>query len=293
MLSRQKVLLSLLSHADRPLTRLSFMKLVFLLRHEYRAISDSAFYDFVPYKYGPFSFALYREMDALAQQGYIALTDESVALTPDFERVAHPPVKELPKAVLAAVDSVCQRFGQWPQRDLLAHVYRRYPWYASRSELRESYQDRPAQRTPAEVAVYTAGYGEKSVDSFFDNLLRMGIRAIVDVRANPVSRKYGFARRSMSSIASKLDIDYTHEPEVGIPSALRKHVHSVADLGRLLDTYEQEILPKNEQAVARVCALIQQKPSVMVCAEKDARHCHRGRLASAVSKMTGLQVIHL
>jgi uncharacterized protein (DUF488 family) len=293
MLSRQKVILSLLSRSNGPLTKLSFVKLMFLLRNEYRAISDSPFYDFVPYKYGPFSFALYREMDALAQQGYIALSDEGVALAPDFESVAHPPVKELPEAVLAAVSSVCQRFAHWDDRTLVADVYRRYPWYASKSELRELCQGLPVQRPVAEVAVYTAGYGEKSVDAFFDNLLRTGIRAIVDVRANPVSRKYGFARKSMSSIASKLDIDYTHEPEVGIPSALRKHIDSVADLDRLLDTYEQEILPRNEQAVARVCELIQRKPSVMVCAEKDARHCHRERLASAVSKMIGLQVIHL
>ena len=293
MLSRQKVLLSLLSHANRPLTRLSFVKLVFLLRNEYCAVSGSAFYDFVPYKYGPFSFALYREMDALVQQGYIVSTDEGVALAPDFERVARPLVKDLPKAVLVAVDSVCQRFAHWDYRSLVADVYRRYPWYASKSELQEFCQGLPLQRNVAEVAVYTAGYGEKSVDAFFDNLMRTGIRAIVDVRANPVSRKYGFARKSMSGIADKLGLDYTHEPEVGISSALRKHVDSVADLDRLLDTYEQEILPKNQQAVARVCTLIQQKPSVMVCAEKDARYCHRSRLASVVSSMTGLPVTHL
>ena len=293
MLSRQKVLLTLLSHADGPLTRLSFVKLVFLLRQEYPVISDLRFYDFVPYKFGPFSFTLYREMDALAQQGYTIWTDDHVALAPDAQRAVRPLRMQLPKGVLCAVESIRQRFSRWSQRDLIAEVYRRYPWYASRSELRGFRNVRPSQSIATEIAVYTAGYAGKSVDGFFDNLLARGIHGIVDVRANPVSRKYGFARKSMGGIANRLGLDYAHEPEVGIPSALRKHVDSAAALDRLLDTYEQEILPRNERAVARVCEVVQHKPSVMVCAEKDARHCHRGRLASAVARLTGLRVVHL
>ena len=47
------------------------MKLVFLLRHETCLKDVPSFYDFVPYKFGPFSFTLYRELERLQQNGYV------------------------------------------------------------------------------------------------------------------------------------------------------------------------------------------------------------------------------
>jgi hypothetical protein len=293
MLSRQKALLTLLSNVDGQLTRLSFVKLVFLLRQEYPVADELAFYDFVPYKYGPFSFTLYHEMDVLAEQGYSIWGDDCVALAPGARDTAGPLSAELPETVVSAVRSICERFHQLGQWDLVGEVYRRYPWYASRSELRGFNASQSSPSTPGEVAVYTVGYAGKSVDAFFDNLLAKGICAIIDVRANPVSRKYGFSRKSLGGIACKLGMDYVHEGEVGIPSALRRHIDSDAALDALLDTYEREILPKKGRAVERVSQLVHQKPSAMMCAEEDARHCHRGRLASLVSVMTGLEVVHL
>ena len=39
---------------------------------------DSTFYDFVPYKYGPFSFSLYKEINALEKKGYVSCTEKSI-----------------------------------------------------------------------------------------------------------------------------------------------------------------------------------------------------------------------
>lgn len=55
----------------------------------------------------------------------------------------------------------------------------------------------------APIAVDTAGYEGKSIDMFFDYLLRQGIKTIVDVRFNPGSRKYGFSKKHFREIAKK------------------------------------------------------------------------------------------
>ncbi len=49
------------------MTKLKLVKLLFLLN---RAGIDNA-YDFLPYKYGPFSFQLYRDLTKLSQDGWI------------------------------------------------------------------------------------------------------------------------------------------------------------------------------------------------------------------------------
>jgi len=55
MLTRQKTLLSLLDVAVRPVQRMELTKWCFLLRQESTSAGGSAFYDFVPYRFGPFS----------------------------------------------------------------------------------------------------------------------------------------------------------------------------------------------------------------------------------------------
>ncbi|RLT13987.1 MAG: hypothetical protein DWI25_05880 [Planctomycetota bacterium] len=71
MLNRQKLLILLLKLADRPVSRTELTKWCFLLRSESETLGGPAFYDFVPYLYGPFSFALYQEAEKLVAQNYL------------------------------------------------------------------------------------------------------------------------------------------------------------------------------------------------------------------------------
>ncbi len=137
------------------------------------------------------------------------------------------------------------------------------------------------------------GYENRSVDGFLNKLLRAGIRKIVDVRANPVSRKYGFARSSLASLAGKLGLGYTHCPELGISSEKRRDVHTHDQFRELFGYYEREILPEEADAVTRVAELVKTVPSVLVCMEKEAVDCHRSRLATRVASLTDLKIVHL
>jgi Uncharacterized conserved protein len=264
---------------------------MFLLRHETEIKGERSFYDFVPYKYGPFSFALYRELTNLRRDGYVIPDEERVALCEQTVSLAEEKINELPAAFHEAVNNIVRRYGAKSQTGLVKDVYARYPWYTTRSELTDLRSSVRAKK--AQPAVYTAGYEGKSVDAFFNELLMKGIRLIIDARANPVSRSYGFSKRQFSEIANRLCLDYSHMPELGIPSEYRTDLTDYDSYQRLLKKYEREMLPNLAEEIGEVGKLMKETPAVLVCMEKDVRYCHRSRLAEAISRKTGLEVRHI
>lgn len=289
MLRRQRTLLRLLSAAGERLSATQLQKYTFLLREETFLGRDPAFYEFLPYKYGPYSFAAHREIDALVAYGYIESSATSLGVTTLGKKESSAIDSDTARAVLAIVS----KYRGTPLRALLKEVYARYPWYAINSDLTDLIpHDAPKLKT-APLAVYTMGYEHSSVDGFLNKLLRAGIRRIVDVRANPVSRKYGFARSSLVSLAGRLGLGYMHCPELGIPSEKRRDVQTPDEFRQLFGYYEREILPEEGDAVAKVAEVVKTVPSVLVCMEKEAVDCHRSRLATRVASLTNLKVVHL
>ena len=302
MLTRQKTILALLLRAEKPLTPTVFVKMVFLLRHETILRDDRTFYDFVPYKYGPFSFALYRELANLRRDGYVTPDEERIAISEQSIGLAKEKIDELPAAFREAVDNIVKRYGGKSQTGLIKDVYSRYPWYAIKSELTELRPKPCLTSCNAQAGVrakrgypviYTVGYEGKSVDAFFNHLLKNGIRLLIDVRANPVSRRYGFSKRRLGEIAGRLGLDYRHMPALGIASSYRTDLTDFASYQRLLQRYEHEMLPHLQREVAQVGKLMKSEPSVLMCVEKDVMCCHRSRLAEAVSRETGMEIVHI
>lgn len=103
---------------------------------------------------------------------------------------------EVPTPWKSAVQRAVREYPSASQNELLRDIYRRCPWFALKSELHDLVSEAP-DAPAAPLAIYTVGYEGKSVDSFFNELLLSGVAAILDVRANPISRKYGFARKLM------------------------------------------------------------------------------------------------
>ena len=293
MLTRERTILSLLTQVAKPVSRTVFVKLVFLLRHETTLKELPSFYDFVPYNFGPFSFTLYWELERLRQNGYVTTQEEHIALRePTLGRTCQE-AAELPASTKAAVTEIVRRYGRLSQNALVSDVYRRYPWFALNSQLPErrlASIQRPEKASPA---VYTAGYEGKSVDAFFNHLLKLGIDVLIDVRANPISRKYGFSGARLGQFCDSLGIEYRHVPSLGVPSSARTGLSSFGSYQRLLNRYERSILSQRCAEVEDLGQVMCRRPSVLVCVEKDVQCCHRGRLADAVADTTGLEVVHL
>jgi uncharacterized protein (DUF488 family) len=143
------------------------------------------------------------------------------------------------------------------------------------------------------VAVYTAGYEGLLVDAFLDGLIRSGIQRLIDVRNNPVSRRFGFHKSTLARLCASLDVEYVHLPELGIPPSDREAIQTPADYANLFVRYQADVLPRETEKVREAAALVQSAPSVLVCMEADPEFCHRSRLANAVAVHTGLPVVHL
>lgn len=283
MLNRQKALLGLVRLAGGDIDRLVLTKWAFLLRHESESRGGESFYDFVPYQYGPFSFGLYQEAEKLVAQGYL---QERGSNGWRLGEVEAPAVVD--RNLSRDLTAVATKFQKNHVDILLDYVYERYPYFTINSKRKKL-----AKRRVAPLAVYTAGYEGKSIDAFLNGLTEAGIAHLVDVRRNPIARRFGFHRSTLARLCGHLSIRYSHVPALGIPSEMRQKLDSQAAYESLFSEYESTTLQSERAAIATVCDWVRESPSVLVCMEAEPSCCHRARLAKPVSDDTALPIIHL
>lgn len=286
MLNRQKAVLLLLKQAGRTVSPVQLMKWSFLLANETPSHGGSTFYAFVPYQYGPYSFTLEQEKDVLVRDRLLEITAQGhLRLTPAGRQAELKLAGDVPQDVRY----ITSTYGDWSAQALIELVYEKYPWYTINSQL-------PGQRrtTPpvAECAIYTMGYEGLTADAFLNRMLEAGMQRIIDVRNNPVSRRYGFHKSTLSRLATLLGLEYVHVPELGIPSAERGQLESFAQYQKLFRGYEAE-LPNAIEQQRMVGRLLEEKPGVLVCMEADPRFCHRSVLAQALTQVVDLPIKHL
>jgi uncharacterized protein (DUF488 family) len=226
-------------------------------------------------------------MDVLTSLGLVTAPDEQTwALT----TAGGSPALAVKGAVGADIDAVGRRWKGKPLSALVDHVYERHPWFTINAQRVAS---RRAKRPTGAIAVSTLGYEGLSLDAFLNLLLRGGIRRLIDVRANPVSRRFGFHKSTLARHCGHLDIEYVHVPELGIASDERADIQDDDDRDRLFSHYSQTTLVRGTNAVARVAERMSDVPSALLCQEADPRRCHRSHLAAAVVKRTKLQLADL
>jgi len=119
------------------------MKELFLFRMTSGDVKG--FYTFQPYKYGPHSTEVLRNLSELVDKELVQSTpgfgSEVYSLTPAGLRLAAVAFNSLePQLRQRLVDTKIQ-FNTMPLHQLLEHVYDRYPSYASQSE----YEGPPAE----------------------------------------------------------------------------------------------------------------------------------------------------
>lgn len=266
-------------------SRLRLVKLAFLLSRETEA-PRAGIYDFVPYKRGPFSFTLYHELSTLERDGWLAEAEHDVQLAeaPDIETAF------LDRDFLDLIDGVSSRHRALSTSAVVDSVYARHPWFTLNSET--AYK-RAATRPVAAPAVYAVGYEGIMVDALLDLLLRKGLRRIVDVRCNPIARRYGFHKATLCRLCADVGIEYVHYSSLGIPSAWRASLTDQSSYERLFERYTSEILPKQDTALGDVARLVAEKPSALMCMEAEHHSCHRSRLGLEIARRTLLPVVEL
>lgn len=288
MLNRQKVLLRLLGDHDGHCSKLELTKLAFLLAQEGRSEQLSTFYEFVPYKFGPYSFTLAHELGSLSKEGLVSVSEEEqIELTAKGKKLWR---QALEVRLARDVELLHQNYGHIDQKKLIDLVYEKYPWFTANSQFPNK---RKAKKIVVEKANYTIGYQSFQVDGLLNRLLESGIKSLIDTRSNPVSRRYGFHKSSLSKLSGLVGIKYEHCPEVGVPSSWRQELQTDGEYKILFKRYEGEVLDEIKDSVERLAEAMKAEPSVLLCRESLPTHCHRTVLAKRLSIINGLETIDL
>lgn len=126
------------------------------------------------------------------------------------------------------------------------------------------------------------GYEGQTISEFLRSLCSREVEAVLDVRANPISRKPGFSKTVLEERLKEVGIKYFAFPRLGIPSFFRKRYSERLEL---LDFYERVILPNVQDEIVRAAKICREYRSVLLCVEADSQQCHRSRLAKWIDKL--------
>jgi len=141
------------------------------------------------------------------------------------------------------------------------------------------------------MRIYTIGYEATTMAEFLAALTRAGVQRVIDVRALPLSRRPGFSKSSLAASLREVGIDYVHLKQLGTPKRGRDAAKK-GDVATLREVYDVQLgLPEAQAQVAQMHALAAEKPSALLCYERDPCHCHRTLLLEAEGE--GAEVVDL
>jgi uncharacterized protein (DUF488 family) len=133
------------------------------------------------------------------------------------------------------------------------------------------------------MKIFTIGYEGATVPEFVAALEKAGIKRVIDGRALPLSRRPGFSKSPLRNALAEAGIDYVHLKALGTPSAGRTAARAGrhSDMARI---YAGQLeLPEAMVQSAEMLELAREKPSALLCMEREPAHCHRTLLLKAVA----------
>jgi len=281
---RRKIILSLLQLFDGQLDKIRLQKLLFLFTQR----QTKSEYDFVPYRFGCYSYSANADMNAMVSKGLLGENEKR------FEKLDNIDyLKLLKPADLKLLLEVKVNYGRMSATALMKHTYLNYPFYAIKSEvagniLTKEELEKVNKTRPKgnETILFTIGYEGISLEEYLVRLLKNDVKVLVDVRNNPLSMKYGFSKSQLKKYCASLGIEYVHIPEVGIQSELRQELNTQNDYDKLFAHYRKHNLSKTTDSQLLILKLLKEhKRIALTCFEANICQCHRKHLAEAIEKL--------
>ena len=145
------------------------------------------------------------------------------------------------------------------------------------------------------MEVYTIGFTKKSAAKFFGQLRGAGVKQLIDVRLNNSSQLAGFTKRDDLIFLLKeiCEANYIHEPLLApTPDILKSYKKKKISW----EDYEKRFIDlmterKIEEKINRDLFNL---PTVLLCSEATAEHCHRRLILEYLqSKWGDFPIIHL
>ncbi|WP_276976357.1 DUF488 domain-containing protein [Flavobacterium filum] len=284
MFYRRKIILALLQLFDGQLDKIRLQKLLFLFANK----QAKAEYDFIPYKFGCYSYSANADMTAMVTRGFLNEDEKTFEKNDKTDYL-----NQLKPADLKLLQEVKANYGKMSATALMKHTYINFPFYAIKSEAAENIltKDELEKVTKAKpkgnkTVLFTIGYEGISLEEYLVRLLKNDVKVLVDVRNNPLSMKYGFSKSQLKKYCASLGIEYVHIPEVGIQSDQRQELNTQSDYDKLFAVYRKNNLSKTTTSQNEILKLLKQhKRIALTCFEANICQCHRKHLAEAIENL--------
>ena len=141
--------------------------------------------------------------------------------------------------------------------------------------------------------VYTIGYEGASLADFLATLQDAGIGHVLDVRELPQSRRPGFSKRSLTEALLGVGITYTHSKQLGDPKPGREAARR-GDMDAFTAIFSAHLdLPQTGEALQAAVEIVTEKPTVLLCYERDPKCCHRALVGQRIKELHPLNIRHL
>ncbi len=140
--------------------------------------------------------------------------------------------------------------------------------------------------------LFTLGYQAHTARTMLQVLRKYGIKLVVDVRRNPISRKPGFSKTRLASFLSQKGIEYLHYPCFGTPRHIRERYCKQGQIAVALRLYEK-YLQRREKCIKSFLKDVSSRQFCLICFESDHNFCHRSVIANKLTEIMKCQAIHL
>ena len=289
MYYRRKLILGILEEFGRKLNHTSFQKILFLVTRK----QEKKSFDFVPYRYGCFSFQAHQDLLTLTKYKHVKSTTTSKFSNWTLTEGSSNFLSKLKKEDQSAIKSVKREIQGFSQNDLVRHTYLHYPYYATKSQIAESILSKDEllsinkqKKNFEALEFFTIGYEGISLEKYLNKLIVYDVKLLCDVRKNPLSMKYGFSKSQLKNACESIGIKYVHIPDLGIESDKRQKLNTMSDYNRLFEEYENTTLKENDESLQYLSTLAKEYKRVAItCFEKEVCMCHRGRVLKALTSL--------
>ena len=286
--------MALLQLFEGELEKIRLQKLLFMFSKR----QETAVYDFVPYKYGCYSYSANADMTAMVKHGFLTESETKFAIAQKDDYL-----KMVKAADYKLLFDIKRQYGTMNAEALMKHTYINFPYWATKSlkaeELLSDIEFEKVKKSIPDtdkIILFTIGYEGISLEEYLNRLLLNDIKVLVDVRNNPLSMKYGFSKSQLVKYCGNMGITYIHFPEVGIQSEQRQELNTQTDYDKLFSIYRSDNLVKTKSTQKEILHLLQQhKRIALTCFEADICQCHRTHLAESIKALPGFvyQVKHI
>lgn len=301
MYYRRKIILALLETFEGKLNKTNFQKLLMILSKK----QEKPSFEFVPYKFGCFSFQSQADMRTMIKYNQIAEEknekEESKSYWVKVDKDQY--FRTLKKKDQLLISYLKSNFWEHSTKDLIRYTYKKYPFYAINSEIVEQIlttdeleKVHKKKSSNNKKALYTIGYQGISQENYLNRLINNNIKVLCDVRKNPLSMKYGFSKNQLKKACEGLGIVYIHIPELGIESSKRKTLKDQSDYDLLFKEYNINLnSEKPTKGIEQITELLKSNGRIAItCFEANIHQCHRKHLAKKIStENQSFQIIHI